>query len=99
MDSRVQEHHDRKVDADNVYDELTLEFFEQHNVQIFVVNRSFLVSVSTMNSSEEPNNWSSSTAHTVKSNVLRENVATGTSSIYLFVFLPRRQMCNLRFIL
>lgn len=78
MDSRVQEHHDRETLVSNLNEELTFESLDQPDVQIFVVNRSFLVSIFTVTSSpDESNNWASRTGHAINTEALREDAVTG----------------------
>ncbi|EUB63833.1 Ral GTPase-activating protein subunit alpha-1 [Echinococcus granulosus] len=86
LDSRVQEHHDRKTTVSNADEELTFESFDQPDVQIFVVNRSFLVSIFTVTSSpDKSNNWASGTGHAVNTEAFREDVATDLCNVRVIV--------------
>ncbi|KAL5962599.1 Ral GTPase-activating protein subunit alpha-2 [Taenia solium] len=85
MDSRVQEHHDRETFVTNI-DELTFESLDQPDVQIFVVNRSFLVSIFTVASSPgESNSWASRTGHAINTEALREDTVTDLCNVRVIV--------------
>ncbi|VDM17756.1 unnamed protein product [Hydatigera taeniaeformis] len=84
-DSRVQEHHDRTMIIGNVEEELTFESFDQPDVQIFVVNRSFLVSIFTVASTDESNNWASRTGHAVNAETLKEDAVTDLCNVRVIV--------------
>ncbi|KAM7541229.1 hypothetical protein Aperf_G00000034673 [Anoplocephala perfoliata] len=54
LDSQIQEHHDRRLVnvCDNNNEELTFESVDQPDVQMFVINRSFLLSILTVEASD-----------------------------------------------
>ncbi|KAL5111794.1 Ral GTPase-activating protein subunit alpha-2 [Taenia crassiceps] len=86
MDSRVQEHHDRKALVGDLNEELTFESLDQPDVQIFVVNRSFLVSIFTVASSHgESNNWASRTGHAITTEALGEDAVTDLCNVRVIV--------------
>ncbi|VDK36854.1 unnamed protein product [Taenia asiatica] len=85
MDSRVQEHHDRETFVSNT-DELTFESLDQPDVQTFVVNRSFLVSIFTVASSPgESNSWASRTGHAINTEALKEDTVTDLCNVRVIV--------------
>lgn len=82
IESVVQEHHDGTISGV----ELTTANFEQPNTQIFVINRSYLVSMFSLDRrppimDQEPSSWASRTRHAVCSNLIFPSSATTDNSV------------------
>uniref|UniRef100_A0A5K3F3Z6 Rap-GAP domain-containing protein n=1 Tax=Mesocestoides corti TaxID=53468 RepID=A0A5K3F3Z6_MESCO len=86
IDSHVQEHHNRVIDPNSLAEELTFDYIDQPNVQIFVVNRSFLVSLFTVDSlSTKANSLACRTDQVINSELLLEDTVTDLCDVRVIV--------------
>lgn len=79
LDSLIQEHHDRKLAGLLDNEELSFESVDQPDVQMFVINRSFLLSVLAVDatSTSRSSDRATKTHHTLNDDALREEIVTG----------------------
>ncbi|VUZ46312.1 unnamed protein product [Hymenolepis diminuta] len=87
LDSLIQEHHDRKVTGFLDNEELSFESVDQPDVQMFVINRSFLLSVLAVDSTSTScsGDRATKTHHTSNDDALREEIVTDSCDVRIIM--------------
>ncbi|KAM3185048.1 hypothetical protein ACTXT7_007148 [Hymenolepis weldensis] len=87
LDSLIQEHHDRKLTGLLDNEELSFESVNQPDVQMFIINHSFLLSVlavDTTNTSRSSDR-TTRTHHTLNNDALREEIVTDSCDVRIIM--------------